>query len=161
MNELQKSERKRRIVFKKAILVMIYLVILFFVYVGISAYVSLNTIALFLGTVIFMSITLPRLFGYVQRSYHCVPYFNEIFTKKELEDLFEQEMFSDIVFLKENGMSIVDIAESEHWLRFNWQYISKELTIMGKMETNVLRYRRHQEDSALNVFNRGRDNSVV
>jgi amino acid permease len=99
MNELQKSERKRRIVFKKAILVMIYLVILFFVYVGISAYVSLNTIALFLGTVIFMSITLPRLFGYVQRSYHCVPYFNEIFTKKELEDLFEQEMFSDIVFL--------------------------------------------------------------
>lgn len=122
---------------------------------------SLNTIALFLGEAIFMSITLPRLFGYVQRPYHCVPYFNEIFTKKELEELFEQETFSDIVFLKENGMSIVDIAESEHWLRVNWQYISKELTIMEKMETNVLTYRRRRENSALNVFNRGRDNSVV
>lgn len=154
MEELKNSERKWRHPLKKAVLVMIWLFLFFFTYVGIASYLfverSIDAIIVFLGAVLLVAVTFNPIFKYVRCSYHCVPYFNEIFTKKELEKLFAQETFTDIAFMKEHGMSFIDIAESEHWLRINRQYISKELAILGKAD--VIFYRRHHKHGMVKVM---------
>ena len=47
-----------------------------------------------------------------------------------MEELFENETFTDIAYLKENGMNTIDFAESEHWLRVNRRYLSKEMMVL-------------------------------
>lgn len=42
---------------------------------------------------------------YVLTSYHCMPFFNEIFTKKELEELLENEVFQKMTGSKENPLN--------------------------------------------------------
>lgn len=139
-NELKKSEWKHLYPIKKVILVFIWLLSLLtalfsmrVLYIYICAGLP-GVIVIFLGASFISIVTFKPIFNYVFVSYRCVPYFNKIFTKKELEKLFELETFSDITFMKENGMRYVDIAESEHWLRFNRQYVSKELAVLGESD---------------------------
>lgn len=132
--EIQKSEWKHLYPVKKAILVFVWLFLLFVVIAG-------TRFGLFIGFdlrtewpliiyAIFMIVTFKPIWKYVCTTNHSMPFFNQIFTKEELETLLEKEEFTDIIFLKEHGMKYTDVAESEHWLRINRNYVSKEMAIL-------------------------------
>ncbi len=144
--EIQRSEWKRLYPVKKAILISIWLFLVFVIIAGIK-YCLYNVIELgavwtLILVTILVLLTLKPILNYVRTYYHCIPYFNKIFTKEELEALFENETFTDIAYLKENGMNKIDFAESEHWLRVNWRYLSKEMMVLGRaMPTASLKNR--------------------
>lgn len=144
--EIQRSEWKRLYPIKKAILIFAW----FFLALRIIAAVRffyLSGIELsqdwpFIVIVLLALLTFKPILNYVRTYYRCIPYFNKIFTKEELEELFENETFTDIAYLKENGMNKIDFAESEHWLRVNWRYLSKEMMVLGRaMPTSSLKNR--------------------
>lgn len=133
-NEIQKNEWKCGYPVKKAILVFIWLFLVFVIVAGIKYCICIEANAKSVWTLILVSIlmlvTFKPIWKYVRTPYHSMPYFNKIFTKEELEELLENETFSDIEYLKENGMSEIDVAESEHWLRLNRRYLSKEMMVL-------------------------------
>ena len=70
---------------------------------------------------------------YIRISYHCMPYFNRIFTKCELEELVKNEKFYPI----ENTMDkkVLGLLKSgTHWLYAGDRLISKDLAIFGWAE---------------------------
>lgn len=132
--EIQRSEWKRLYPVKKTILIFTWFFLIFVIISGIK-YCFYNEIELgAVWTLILVAmlalLTFDPILSYVQTYYRCMPYFNNIFTKEELETLFENETFTDIAYLKENGMNVVDVAESEHWLRINRRYLSKEMMVL-------------------------------
>lgn len=70
---------------------------------------------------------------YMRITYHCMPYFNRIFTKCELEELVKNEKFYPI----ENTMDkkVLGLLKSGiHWLYAGDRLISKDLAIFGWAE---------------------------
>ena len=70
---------------------------------------------------------------YIRISYHCMPYFDRIFTKCELEELVKNEKFYPI----ENTMDkkVLGLLKSgTHWLYAGDRLISKDLAIFGWAE---------------------------
>lgn len=144
--EIQRSEWKRLYPAKKAILVFAWLFLALRIIAAIRSFylsgIELSQDWPFIVIVLLALLTLKPILNYVRTYYHCIPYFNKIFTKEELEELFENETFTDIAYLKENGMNKIDFAESEHWLRVNWRYLSKEMMVLGRaMPTASLKNR--------------------
>ncbi len=132
--EIQKSEWKRLYPVKKAILISIWLFLVLVIIAGIKYcfynVIELGAIWTLILVAILVLLTFDPILNYVQAYYRCIPYFNKKFTKEELEELFENETFTDIAYLKENGMNTIDFAESEHWLRVNRRYLSKEMMVL-------------------------------
>ena len=61
-----------------------------------------------------------------------MPFFNEIFTKKELEELLENEVFQKMTGSKENPLNSPELLESENWFCIHGKFISKNMTIIGR-----------------------------
>ena len=61
-----------------------------------------------------------------------MPFFNEIFTKKELEELLENEVFQKMIGSKENPLNRPELLESENWFCIHGKFISKNMTIIGR-----------------------------
>lgn len=61
-----------------------------------------------------------------------MPVFNQIFTKKELEELFENEVFQKMTGSKENSLNRPELLESENWFCIHGKFISKNMTIIGR-----------------------------
>ena len=144
--EIQRSEWKRLYPVKKAILIFAWFFLALRIIAAIRFFylsgIELSQDWPFIVIVLLALLTLKPILNYVRTYYHCIPYFNKIFTKEELEELFENETFTDIAYLKENGMNKIDFAESEHWLRVNWRYLSKEMMVLGRaMPTASLKNR--------------------
>ena len=132
--EIRNSEWKRLYPLKKAILIFIWIFLVFVIIAGIK-YCFCNVIEpgaiwTLILVINLTFLTFKPIWKYVYTAIHSIPFFNKIFTKEELEDLLEQEVFSDIIFLKEHGMNDIDVAESEHWLRLNRNYVSKEMAVL-------------------------------
>lgn len=136
-DQLRKSEWKQWYPVKKAALLVFWLSALFLALLGIWDYWQLREMSdgmmIFLCAAGVCAVTFKPILKYLLTPYHCVPYFNQIFTRQELEKLFEPETFSEMTFLKEYGMDGIDMAESGRWFRINWQYVSKELAVLEKM----------------------------
>ena len=61
-----------------------------------------------------------------------MPFLNEIFTKKELEELLENEVFQKMIGSKENPLNRPELLESENWFCIHGKFISKNMTIIGR-----------------------------
>ena len=69
---------------------------------------------------------------YILTSYHCMPVFNQIFTKEELEELLENEVFHKMTGSKENPLNRPELLESENWFCIHGKFIS---CLLSKLKT--------------------------
>ena len=58
--------------------------------------------------------------------------FNQIFTKEELEELLENEVFHKMTGSKENPLNRPELLESENWFCIHGKFISKNMTMIGR-----------------------------
>ena len=95
-NIIRTTEWKKLYSIKKGIIVSAWVfavLILYAAFRGLIEDHDLKTIVVIvLDGVVLIKSFLP-VKNYVFTRYHCVPVFNQIFTKKELEELFEGEVF--------------------------------------------------------------------
>ena len=95
-NMIRTTEWKKLYPIKKVIIVSVWLfavLILYAAFRGLIEDHDLKTIVVIvLDGVVLMKSFLP-VKKYIFTRYHCVPVFNQIFTKKELEELFEEKCF--------------------------------------------------------------------
>ena len=69
---------------------------------------------------------------YILTSYHCMPVLNQIFTKKELEKLLENEVFQKMTGSTENPLNRPELLESENWFCIHGKFISKNMAVIGR-----------------------------
>ncbi|MFR5322035.1 MAG: hypothetical protein ACLTGQ_12335 [Mediterraneibacter gnavus] len=135
MNPIKVLEWKGMYPIKKIILLSVWLFAVLILYASFVALIKdhdFRTIFI----IILDSVGLARSFipikKYVLTSYHCMPFFNEIFTKKELEELLENEVFQKMTGSKENPLNKPELLESENWFCIHGKFISKNITIIGR-----------------------------
>ncbi len=87
--------------------------------------------------------TRNRILEMVKISYLCMPWFNRRLTKSQQEAILSDENFQYIDELRYGLSKHMDIAESEHWIRIQGHYISKELLLCFRV---VGHHNRHGRD---------------
>ena len=134
-NIIRTTEWKKLYPIKKGIIVSVWLFAVVILYAGFRGLIEdhdLKTIVvIILDGAVLMKSFLP-VKNYLFTRYHCVPVFNQIFTKKELEELFEGEVFQKITGSMENPLNSLDLLESKNWFCIHGKFISKNMTIIGR-----------------------------
>ena len=134
-NIIRTTEWKKLYPIKKGIIVSVWLFAVIILYAGFRGLIEdhdLKTIVVIIldGAILVKSFRPVK--NYLFTRYHCVPVFNQIFTKKELEELFEGEVFRKMTGSMEDPLNSPDLLESENWFCIHGKFISKNMTIIGR-----------------------------
>lgn len=134
-NIIRTTEWKKLYPIKKGIIVSVWLFAVIILYAGFRGLIEdhdLKTIVVIIldGAILVKSFRPVK--NYLFTRYHCVPVFNQIFTKKELEELFAGEVFRKMTGSMEDPLNSPDLLESENWFCIHGKFISKNMTIIGR-----------------------------
>ena len=136
MKQLKKTEWRRGCPIKKILILCAWGLMVLAGCAGIlSRPENIPSLAASILALISAVLTLPILIRYLMTTYQSLPALNRRLTKKEQEELIEQENFKTLAELKTGSLIWKDFSESARWLRFNGRYISKELVILGGLKT--------------------------
>lgn len=134
-NVVKMTEWKNLYPIKKIILLSVWLFAVLILYASFVALIKerdFRTIFI----IILDSIGLVKSFipikKYILTSYHCMPVLNQIFTKKELEKLLENEVFQKMSGSTENPLNRPELLESENWFCIHGKFISKNMAVIGR-----------------------------
>lgn len=78
-------------------------------------------------------VTVRPTIKYVRTSYHCMPYFNKIFSKCEQETFVASEEFQFFESVEVNNY-LFPLGISKHWIYANKRLLSKDLAIFAWLE---------------------------
>lgn len=138
MKSLKKSEIKKGYFLKKIILCIFWIVLLLAAAGGVKTIISgvytTEDIFMTILCVIILCVTVRPIKKYNAKKNRCIPYFNTLLTKEELNELLEDEQFESIEYFK-GTIFYKKIKESQHWLCVHDTYISKDLAVLCALRT--------------------------
>ncbi len=136
MNIVKVNEWKSGFTFRKVRNTIVWLICLLAGIIDIYLCISEKEKVTLFGGVLFLLIafgTRHKITEIVKTSYQCMPWFNRKLTRSQQESIMSDEKFSYIDELRYGRSKHLDIAESEHWLRIDGYYISKELLMFFRV----------------------------
>lgn len=135
MLSIKKEEWKKLYPIKKVIILFLWLFLILIIYASLLAIVRDHEIkAIFVTVLATVGAikTYHPVKNYVLTPYHCMPFFNCLFSKKELEKLLDGEEFKQMSGDIKYAIDTPLLKESENWLCIDGRFVSKKMAIIAR-----------------------------